>query len=475
MKATDSRPKLQVGLFPYLGFVLAFVILAVILGMSIWGIQKAARNFDTVIHAEEVSDHLIRLFAELKGMEDRQREFLLTKKKRFLKAYEAERLKIQSRVETIRQIAEIHPPLQVTLPQLEELVAARLLSLDTVLTVRQKHGEQAAFDLILTGHGRSVMKQIRDLVFAMDEEDATLIKATHDQAHRMVTVTLYAMAIGLGLIVLIAVIVVWKLYRDVLKQREMELQLIEEKKLADIARLLAGIGHDIKNLLTPILMGNQLLEEELREYFSGLPESERVKVRGVENVSQEVIAMTRNGTRRLQERVKEMGDAVKGHITKGNFGPCRPEKVIQETMDSLNLLAKEKSIQLKTEGLSALPVLHADEQQLFNAFYNLLNNAIPEVPPGGSITVKGQIAEEGNAIVISVADTGKGMSPDLQQMVLQGNALSRKPGGTGLGMKIVRDIVHNHHGTLTLESREGKGSVFHVRLPVSSTEIVSGS
>ena len=58
--------------------------------------------------------------------------------------------------------------------------------------------------------------------------------------------------------------------------------------------------------------------------------------------------------------------------------------------DILGLPAQEKNIALRNEGLESLPDVMADEQRLYNAFYNLLNNAIPEVPEGGSITIRGQ-------------------------------------------------------------------------------------
>ena len=89
-----------------------------------------------------------------------------------------------------------------------------------------------------------------------------------------------------------------------------------------------------------------------------------------------------------------------------------------------------------------------------------------EVPPGGSVTVRGHADESGNQIVLSVIDTGKGMSPEIRDSLFTYQAISRKAGGTGLGTKIVKDVVDAHGGTITVESTEGKGTAFHITLPV---------
>jgi signal transduction histidine kinase len=95
-----------------------------------------------------------------------------------------------------------------------------------------------------------------------------------------------------------------------------------------------------------------------------------------------------------------------------------------------------------------------------------VNNAIPEVPPGGSVTVRGRTEESGKQIVLSVIDTGKGMSPEIRDSLFTYQAISRKVGGTGLGTKIVKDVVDAHGGSIWVESTEGKGTAFHITLSV---------
>ena len=108
---------------------------------------------------------------------------------------------------------------------------------------------------------------------------------------------------------------------------------------------------------------------------------------------------------------------------------------------------------------------------MFNAFYNLINNAIPEVPAGGSVTVRGQTDSSGKAVVLSISDTGRGMPPELRDSLFTSRVVSRKAGGTGLGIKIVKDVVDAHGGSIAVESEEGKGTTFRLQLPIAGPEI----
>jgi len=130
------------------------------------------------------------------------------------------------------------------------------------------------------------------------------------------------------------------------------------------------------------------------------------------------------------------------------------------------LMAKKRGVSLSSVGLERLPSIEADEQRLYNAFYNLVNNAIPEVPSGGSVTIRGTAAETADVLDISVIDTGRGMPPEVRDSLFSARAISRKPGGTGLGSKIVKDVVDAHKGHIDVTSQEGEGSTFRLILPL---------
>ncbi len=255
--------------------------------------------------------------------------------------------------------------------------------------------------------------------------------------------------------------------------RQTEARLVEEQRLAEVARVLGDIGHDLKNMLMPILSGATLLEQELGECFSRLPQPAVSAIKPSRDLTQELIEMIRRGAGRIHDRVKEIADSVKGLTRAPQFAPCRVADVVASVYATLHILADERGVILRTEGVDTLPEIRADESRLFNAIYNLVNNAIPEVPSGGSVTVQGRKDQSGKNIVLSVVDTGKGMSPEVRDSLFTYQAISRKVGGTGLGTKIVKDVVDAHGGSITVESEQGVGTSFHITLPVEGPSIRS--
>ncbi len=250
-------------------------------------------------------------------------------------------------------------------------------------------------------------------------------------------------------------------------------RLFHEAKLAEVVRLLGDISHDIKNLLMPVFTGAGLLEGEIKELFDSLPDPERSKAQPSYKLCKEVIGMFGTSTRRIQDRVKEIADCVKGMSTEPVFAPCQMPPIIKAVFEALRWQADQKRLSLRSEGLDGMPQLVADERRLFNAFYNLINNAIPEVPDGGSITIYGKEDPPGVGILISVADTGRGMPPEVRDSLFTARAKSRKAGGTGLGTKIVKDVVDAHRGRISVESEVGVGTTFYLHLPLTQPAAAS--
>jgi len=247
--------------------------------------------------------------------------------------------------------------------------------------------------------------------------------------------------------------------------KELQTKLEQETKLAEVARMLGGIGHEIKNMLMPILSGAWLLQDELSEHFTHLPESQAKEAKTSQETSNEIIEMVRNNAQRIQNEMRDIADCVKGLSSPPQFSLCQLAEVVSQVMQTVRFLAKEKGIVLRTEGLDDLPPIQADESRLFKLFYNLINNAISEVPVGGSITIQGRVSSTDNTVALSVVDTGRGMPQKVRESLFTTGAISTKPGGTGLGTKIIKDIIDAHEGSITVESQEGVGTTFHLHFP----------
>jgi PAS domain S-box-containing protein len=253
---------------------------------------------------------------------------------------------------------------------------------------------------------------------------------------------------------------------DVTERKQMAEQLLEEAKLAEVGRIIGDISHDMKNMLMPILNGAKLMEEELQEHYATLTNVNQKQVEASKNFTKEAIDMIVNNARRIHDRVREIADTVKGATSPFNIAPCHVSSIAEGVFDSLRFYAADKGVSLQVKGLDTLPLIHGDHSRLFNALYNLVNNAIPETPVGGSVTIVGSVGSEATTVVISVADTGGGMPPEIRERLFTKEAISGKPGGTGLGTKIIKDVVDAHGGTITVESEQGKGTTFTMELPI---------
>ncbi len=454
----------------HVGFGMSFLIILTTLGVSFWGLHQTVGIFESVVHSEEVSDELLRLFVELKEAEDQQREYLLTDDSQFLEPYHRAVQNTQGRIISLEKMPMTQKRRDNVFPNLKKMILHRLDLLQNILDIREAQGKQAAINTILTGEGMQLTAQIRKSIVEFHNEDVADMNRLHDTAHEKEIFTVITMAIGIALIVLVCLFTLWKLKRDLAERQHLETRLLEEAKLAEVSRRIADIGHDVKNMLTPIQMGMTLLEDELDEHFQHVPAVVGDKTQTTQEMYKDIIAMTRRGSGRIQERVKEIADAVKGISSQPQFAACHLEKIVGSVVEALLLYASERRISLHTQGLESLPIVQADEQRLFNAFYNLVNNAIPEVPPGGSVTITGTFSPNGKKVFLSFSDTGRGMSSEVLKSLFTYGVISRKSGGTGLGTKIVKDVVDVHGGTITVESTEGQGTTFNICLPKEGPE-----
>ena len=234
----------------------------------------------------------------------------------------------------------------------------------------------------------------------------------------------------------------------------------------EITQLMGEITHDVKNLLMPLVVGTDLLAEEIDDLFKNLPEMKPARAEQSHLACDEVIALLQNTSRRIQDRMKSIADYAALTRVPQKFEPCRIEKIAESVVKSLRALAEQHHISLQIEGLHTLPAIKGDEARLYSLLYNLVNNAIPEVPPHGSVTLGGSRRIGDDCIEMYVKDTGNGMPAEIRDNLFTNRMVSRKPGGTGLGTRIVRDVIEMHGGQIAVQSEPGKGTTFHIRLPI---------
>jgi signal transduction histidine kinase len=176
--------------------------------------------------------------------------------------------------------------------------------------------------------------------------------------------------------------------------------------------------------------------------------------------------------------VREIADCVKGIVAEPTFELADLNQLVESVSTPLRMVAERQELTIDLTGLDRFaPLVPIDQKQMYNCVYNLINNAIPETPPGGRIAVRtrvdrGQDYLEGEEhLVVEVADTGKGMPEHVRAKLFTKDAVSTKPGGTGLGTRIVRNVVAAHGGEITVASEQGIGTTFTIRLPLRREDV----
>ncbi|MGC8666644.1 MAG: ATP-binding protein [Chthonomonadales bacterium] len=246
--------------------------------------------------------------------------------------------------------------------------------------------------------------------------------------------------------------------------------LYRRAQLAAVAHAVGDLSHDLKNKLAPIAGWVDTLRPMMDAMFDApggeLPDADAVQAvrefygEAFDTINQQIVD--------IQDYCKLIGDAIKGVVAQPRLEAHDLNAVIERQLAGLDHEAARRNVRI-VRGLGAVPTALFDRSQIERAVYNLVNNALPETPEGGTITVRTAVAQDrafGEMIVIEVADTGRGMPTDVLEGILRGEARSGKVGGTGLGTRIVANAAAAHHGRFEGESREGAGTCFRLALPL---------
>src|SRR5262245_12251383 len=251
-------------------------------------------------------------------------------------------------------------------------------------------------------------------------------------------------------------------FRDISREHELRFRVIREQKFRTLGSLAAGVAHNINNRLTPVLGWTEMLIERLAAGET-LDRSELVHALTVINQG----AADSVGTvRRLQEYARP--GRVKG-----------PEAVqLRDVLEHLLALTRPQwdneaarrgiryEIDLKIE---PAPAILAVASEIREAILNILENALAAMPGGGRLTLHVRGVDQ--LAVLSITDTGKGMSEEVQRLAFEPFFTTRAgEGGSGLGLALAQEIVQRYGGAISLQSAPGTGTTFTLSFPSITSE-----
>ena len=248
----------------------------------------------------------------------------------------------------------------------------------------------------------------------------------------------------------------------------------------DVSRILSGTAAVGAVLLAFDITERETAEQNRREFTANVSHELKTPLQGIigsaellENgmVKQEDVPRFVGHIRKEAQRlVTLIGDIIRlSQLDEGDEMPRETVDLLtlsQEAADDLKTAAAEKHIAIAVEGGSE--TIGGVRRLLYEVIYNLCDNAIKYNVEGGSVKVS--VGERDGKAFVSVADTGIGIAPEHQSRIFErfyrvDKSHSKASGGTGLGLSIVKHAVQYHHGTVELQSEEGKGTTIRILLP----------
>ena len=237
--------------------------------------------------------------------------------------------------------------------------------------------------------------------------------------------------------------------RDITESRRSAAQTLESERFNALTLLAAGVAHEIGNPLNSLHIHLQLMERKVRE----LDEKARQEL-------QESIDVARTEISRLDSIVTQFLRAIRP--TRPDLHPENVNAIVEEAVRFFTPEIKDRDIVVEQELRSDLPLLELDRDQMKQAFYNVIKNSLEAMKRRGILRIRTDKDE--SHVLISFTDTGGGISAENLSRVFE-PYFTTKSSGTGLGLLIVRRIVREHGGELSIASNEGKGLTLTIRLP----------
>ncbi|MFN4131855.1 MAG: ATP-binding protein, partial [Caldimicrobium sp.] len=233
------------------------------------------------------------------------------------------------------------------------------------------------------------------------------------------------------------------LIQDITELKLMEERIMQSEKLQALARISAGLAHEIGNPLTSISSYVQVLKEmDLGEFAN----------QSLEVISKHIL--------RISEIIRNISSFAKP--SKGEVIPTDVNEVLESSLNLVKFDKRMKDIKVNLN-LNDVPKVLVDPNQLSQVFINIILNAFDAMPDGGDLTIVTR--ELDNYVEISFTDTGIGIPLENLPHIFD-PFFTTKEKGTGFGLAVSYSIVKNFGGEILVESEVGKGSTFIVRLPI---------
>ena len=456
-----------------------FMLLLLACGLAVAASINSRRAYDLVNQTMRIQNAVGQLLGEMRDAELGQRGYLLTSNAAYLQPYSTARGQLAETQSELRSLIADDPVQRKLLDQLDGVIAKKMATLAHTIELHNANDPAGALAVVKTGQDLHLMQQIRYLIAELDvnetkREVANLRGARHQEQQLLWTITATTL-----LAFLLAVLVVREEARQryevefknaALKEQMQqhlttEAQLRQAQKMEALGQLTGGIAHDFNNMLA-VVVGN--LEMALRRLEKGLDGTDKF----IKNA-----LMGAGKASDLTKRLLAFSRRQALHPASIDVNAC-----VQEMSNILSRTLGE-NVSIKLSLADRLWNAYVDRPQLESAILNLAVNSRDAMDGHGELTIETANAylDEGYArlngdvssgeyVMVSVSDTGQGMSQAVLNKVFEPFFTTKSIGhGTGLGLAQIHGFLTQSKGHIKIHSEVGVGTVVRLYLPRSES------
>ena len=243
--------------------------------------------------------------------------------------------------------------------------------------------------------------------------------------------------------------------RDVTHAREQEASLLESERLNAVRLLAAGVAHEIGNPLNALNIHLQLLDRDIKKSDARNRDS-----------MLELVEIARTEVSRLDLIITQFLKAIRP--SKPVLSKTPVATVLKDTLALLKQETENRNAHVELEIPSDLPALRLDKDQIKQAFFNIIKNALQAMPEGGLLRISAAASDR--FLAVAFRDNGSGISPEDIGHIFE-PYYTTKPEGSGIGLMIVQRIIQDHGGRMDVHSEPGVGTTFTVFLPLDERRV----
>lgn len=418
-------------------------------------VQNLQGSLKWVRHTSNVIIRLESMTLNISESESLVFGYMMTKDDSFLNRYNETIELINKDIDNIEKSLTANPVQIDNFKEIRGLVRKKLILQNEAILYKKTEALTIDQIMLRFNLGRSYLEKIKKIKQVMETEESLILNQKQTSSNDDITKTIYGVLISFIASCIVGFYLLIFIIRDISKEKKLKANLIEINENKN--KFFSIISHDLKGPVSNILKLSELARET-KDY-------EEIR---------KINEMIEESSRKVNLLLSDLLNWASLQMNSIKISPqsIQLNKLVDENINILNSIATDKNIKLINETEVSISVW-ADYEMIKTVIRNLISNGIKFTNSHGFVKVVSK--RQNGKVEIYVSDNGIGMSPEVKNKLFQKDITYSKTGtanekGSGMGLKLSKDLVERNGGTISVESEEGKGTSFKIVLNTKNKE-----